>query len=111
MIGVALCGFFSRWQAATSGSGQDYWRHIDVHDVLIQGDRPFIRALQPDILLPCLQMRGVGKGLVTLLMKTCIRKGASGCVVFAPRERVRPLKHVHVGLGFVLIQSFWQLRP
>lgn len=36
-----------------------------------------------------MQMHGVGKGLVTLLMKNCIRKGASGCVVFAPRERVR----------------------
>ncbi|KAK9916151.1 hypothetical protein WJX75_009410 [Coccomyxa subellipsoidea] len=51
-------------------------------------DGAFAALLIDVVVHPAFRMHGVGKGLVTLLMKNCIRKGASGCVVFAPRERM-----------------------
>ena len=40
----------------------------------------------------CLQRQGIGRKLMALLVRDCLSRGATGCLVFAPRERVR---HMH----------------
>lgn len=51
-------------------------------------DGAFAALLTDVVVHPNFRRNGIGRKIVRLLMKKCIKEGASSCVVFAPRERM-----------------------